>query len=271
MDYSQGNHLHKQQWDYIHHPQDVIGWFEDDEEGEIAWDFFGREYARLFNHVYDNNKESNLFYLEKIRDSDNLDAVKLEYSSFEKYFWNDDDEEFIDSWELGTYDGDKIAISIFDKIKKAQNNEGIESINLTANRIYIGNFSVGDKNYPVATYAPKGAVSDLKKIIVTDSEDLEDEDNINYIYCDETLSKYLIIAFYSEGAAKNDPSLIMQIEKFIGDDTKAKWLKELGILDLDDNKNTILKNEDLFCTICGRDLTITHSRLINIFPGSKLI
>jgi len=34
MDYSQGNHLHKQQWDYIHHPQDVIGWFEDDEEGE---------------------------------------------------------------------------------------------------------------------------------------------------------------------------------------------------------------------------------------------
>jgi len=34
MDYSQGNHLHKQQWDYIHHPQDVIGWFEDDEEVE---------------------------------------------------------------------------------------------------------------------------------------------------------------------------------------------------------------------------------------------
>ncbi len=32
MDYSQGNHLHKQQWDYIHNPEVVIGWFEDDEE-----------------------------------------------------------------------------------------------------------------------------------------------------------------------------------------------------------------------------------------------
>ena len=43
-------------------------------------------------------------------------------------------------------------------------------------------------------------------------------------------AKYLILAFYTEGADKSDPSLIMQIEKFSGDDTKDKWLRYLGIL-----------------------------------------
>ncbi len=63
MDYSQGNHLHKQQWDYIHHPQDMIGWFEDDEEGEYK--FFIDDYSdynisgseKIISYIVENKYE----------------------------------------------------------------------------------------------------------------------------------------------------------------------------------------------------------------------
>jgi len=202
----------------------------DEEEGAYTWQFFSKKYAKLFNHIFDNNKEGNQNYLGKIEQAGSAESINLEYTSNESDSWIASEKSFIDSWNIGTYSGDKIAQSVFDKIQQAGNDEEIASINLSSNRIYIGSFSVEEKNYPVAIYASKGAVSDLKKITVTDSETLEETDRIKYIYCDETFTKYLIIAFFKEGADKSDPSLIMQIEKFAGDDTKDKWLEHLGIL-----------------------------------------
>src|SRR5690606_390651 len=103
-------------------------------------------------------------------------------------------------------------------------------MNLTVNRVYIGSFEVENKVYPTAIYAVKKDLSKLKKIVVSDSEILTDQNKINSVFCDETYIKYLILAFYEENAPSNDPSLIIQIEKFVGDDTKDKWLKYLGIL-----------------------------------------
>ncbi len=35
MDYNGGDELRKYQWDYVHHPESMIGWLQDDEEGAI--------------------------------------------------------------------------------------------------------------------------------------------------------------------------------------------------------------------------------------------
>ena len=215
----------------------LFAWAQGEEEGAYTWTFFGNKFTRLFNHIYDKNNEDNLSYLGKIKGAGTVETIELEYSDSESNKWDKEEKSYIDSWKIGTYDGDKIAKSVFNKIKQAKKDSEIDDINLTANRIYIGNFTIGDKKYPVATYSPKGAVSGLKKITVTDSDVLERTDTIKHIYCDETYTKYLIIAFYKDGAEKSDPSLIMQIEKFVGDDTKDKWLKYLGVLVEEDNES----------------------------------
>ncbi|UII29067.1 fibronectin type III domain-containing protein [Fulvivirga maritima] len=38
MDYPAGKSLRKYQWDYIHNPESMIGWFQDDEESELSSD-----------------------------------------------------------------------------------------------------------------------------------------------------------------------------------------------------------------------------------------
>ena len=275
MDYAGGTDLWKYQWDLIHNPESILfAWTQDEEEGAYTWDFFGEKYARLFNHIYDKNNEDNLAYLEKIKSVGTADALKLDYTESESKKWTKDEKSYIDSWEIGTYDGDKIAISVFDKIKQAIKDGEIEDINLTANRIYIGNFTIGDKKYPVATYAPKGTVKGLKKITVTDSDVLQRTDTIKHIYCDETYTKYLIIAFYKDEAEKTDPSLIMQIEKFFGDDTKDKWLEYLGVLEGEEEGevNPAVGCESGYCcTVCGADLTITKEKLDLIFPTGNNI
>ncbi len=229
MDYGTGTQLRKYQWDLIHNPPIVIGLVEDLDEGAYTWGFFGKKYAHLFNHIYENNKASNLKYLNKIGEATNEDKISLLYSEDESRGWDDDIKSFIDSWDIGTYSGNEIANSILNKIKNAGNNEKIETINLNKNRIYIGKYGIDNRDYPMAIYAFKESLSNLSKIVVDNAEKLTNTENIKSIYCDETYTKYLIIAFYEN---EEEPSLIIQIEKFIGDDTKEKWLKYLGILSL---------------------------------------
>ena len=157
MDYGrpQGTGLWKYEWDAIHDPESILfAWAQDESEGAYSWSFFGEKYARLFNHVYDNNNEDNSNYLNKINDAGSNETIKLEYTESEINKWSKDEKAFIDSWSIGTYDGDKIAKSVFDKIKSAKKDAEIEDINLSANRIYIGSFTIGNKAVTIrpATY-----------------------------------------------------------------------------------------------------------------------
>ena len=141
-------------------------------------------------------------------------------------------------------------------------------MNLTVNRVYLGSFEVENKVYPTAIYAVKKDLSKLKKNVVSDSEILTNQNKINSVFCDETYTKYLILAFYEENALSNDPSLIIQIEKFVGDDTKDKWLKYLGILGTAVEEQ---KSSSYVCEVCGRDLTIDKIKLEEIFPNGQNI
>ncbi len=231
MDYNNGTHLNKYQWIKIHNPKSMIAWTLDDDESELTWTFIDRKHTLLLNHIYENNKIINLAYSNKIQENSNEESINLIYEDEEAEKWSDEEKTWIDQWDIGTYDGDKISESIINKIQSANGGEKIETITLEKDRIYIGKYTIDDKDYPVAIYSKKKTLDNLTKIQITDLDDLTNDENRKHFYCDEGIIKYFIIAFYEEG--NETPSLIMQIEKFNvseWENTKKKWLEYLGIL-----------------------------------------
>ena len=116
-------------------------------------------------------------------------------------------------------------------IKDASKDSKMGKIVLKPKHIYFGMYNIDGVDYPVAIYGDgdQTTMTDaFTKIQVTDSDELTDKENIKHLYCDETYTKYFILAFYEDGKSK--PTMIMQVEKFMGDDSKDKWLKYLNIL-----------------------------------------
>ena len=61
MDYGAGTKLHKYQWDFVHNPKAMLGWFQDDEENadmtlrqDVEWivEIYSPWYSNLFNEAY---------------------------------------------------------------------------------------------------------------------------------------------------------------------------------------------------------------------------
>jgi hypothetical protein len=154
----------------------------------------------------------------------------------------------MDQWKVRVRDANKDISDIIKAIQDAQPDEKIGAILARSKNIYLGKFTYEDIEYPVAIYGngTDTKIEDaLTKIQVSDANVLEDKDSINHIYCDETPIDYMIIGFYEEG--KDDPTLIMQIEKFDISKwqfTKEKWLEYLGILKVDTNNIFELKEDD---------------------------
>lgn len=258
MDYNNGTHLHKYQWDYIHDPQAMIAWVQDDDEAAYTNTPIDENFTILFDHVFKNHRKNNYPYLEKINaelgNTEYEDDFKLIYDS-DTLNWGAGEKAFMDQWKVRVRDASKDISDIIKAIQDAQPNEKIGTILARSKNIYLGKFTYEDIEYPVAIYGNgiDTKIEDaLIKVQVSDADVLEDEDSINHIYCDETPIDYMIIGFYEEG--KDDPTLIMQIEKFDISKwqfTKEKWLEYLGILkvntnttfELKDGENIIEQNE----------------------------
>jgi predicted chitinase len=257
MDYTDGTILVKHQWDAIHDPGLVIGMFERDEEGASIWKgkriLLDEKHTLLLNHVYDNNNTGDLKYLEKIEKSrlenSTLKSLQLDYAGKEETNW-------INQWKLRTETSDEILAKIIKKIQDAKDRDTIKNLSLFEKGIYLGKYTLGDAVYPIAVYSNKAEISNLVKVQVSELADLEKDENKKFIRSEETHFKYLIIAFYEEGAT--EPSLIMQIEKFdISEwqNTKEVWLKFLKIITKKENTNT-------------KKIEITEDQLHNIFPDT---
>ena len=223
------------QWDYIHNPQTMLfAWLKSEKEGELTWTLVDRLHTLLFNHVYDNNHIGSMTYLATIQKaiiSGNNDTIGLSYTADESDNWSKEEKAWIDQWKMRAINSDDVFNDVIKSIKDAGKDEKIAKIVLRPKHIYIGKYKYDGVEYPVAIYGngDKTVMTDaFTKIQVTDADKLEDRENKKHIYCDETFTKYLIIAFYEDG--KTEPSMIMQVEKFVGDDTKDKWLEYLGIL-----------------------------------------
>jgi putative chitinase len=233
--------LNKYQWDLIHYPnKEWFSWLESEEEGEVkgSWTILDNKHTLLFNHVYDNNHEGNLKYIEKIAHS--LTSNPAEESLDLEYTGNEE-KEWISQWKLRTVSSDQLLEKIINKIQKAVNGEKIETLRLKAKGIYLGKFTIDGVEYPMAVYSEEDVIDNITKVEVTEISELDKEENKKHIKAEETFIKYLVIAFYEEN--KSDPVLMLQIEKFDfskAQNTKKKWLEFLGIL-----KEKVEKKEDI--------------------------
>jgi predicted chitinase len=230
MDYPSGTTLNKYQWDLVHDPVRVVGLLEDDEEGamKIDWTLLDKKYTLLLNHVYDKNHLGSLTYMDKIltaRSSNNVEkTMELDYE-------DDEEQEWVKQWKLRTSTSDEILEKIIGKIQSTQKGVKIPKTTLYEKGIYIGTYNYEETEYPIAIYSEKAVISNLVKVQVNEVEELDEAENKRQLKCEETLIKYMILAFYESG--ETAPSLIMQIEKFDFsklENTKEKWLSFLNIL-----------------------------------------
>jgi hypothetical protein len=157
-------------------------------------------------------------YLKAIEDAiakGNDDTLSLAYSEDEAGKWTKEQKQWIDGWKIRAMNSDDVFNDIIKSIKETGKDKKIEKIVLRPKHIYIGKYTYERVDYPVAIYGSGEQTVMTKaftKIQVTDSKELEDKDKKEHIYCDETYTKYLIIAFYEDG--KDNPSMIMQVGLF---------------------------------------------------------
>ena len=225
---------HKYQWDLIHDPESMIAFFQDEEEGEMTFNPINKKYTKLFDHVFKNNRINNLSYITLVNTAAKTgidkEVVDLAYEDNEAKKWSKEEKTWIDSWKVRVMNSEDVFTNVIQAVQDASPNGKIGKIILRPKHIYFGKYKIGDRIYPVAIYGDgEGVVMDdvFTKVQVTDTDMLSDKDLIKHVYCDETHISYLIVAFYEKDA--EEPSMIMQVEKFIGDNSKEKWLEYLGI------------------------------------------
>jgi Fibronectin type III domain len=238
MDYSKGTKLYKYQWDKIRCPDIVIGLLEGDEEAASSWILIDEKHTRLFNHVYDNHKESDHTYLDKVKSLTGTGA-----ESFELSYSDSEDSEWIKSWKIRVTDFKTALTDELDRIKSTKKGEKISQISIRQKHIYLGDFEYEGETYSIAMYG-NGSVQDMLnafiKIEVEKFEDLKKDENKKHIYVEETYTKYFIVALYEEN--RSEPSVIMQLEKVVWGNSLEKWLKFLRILVEVEEEN---ENEDV--------------------------
>jgi len=207
-----------------------FSWLKEEEEAAIggSWTILDNKHTLLFNHVYENNREGNLKYLDKIAQALTQNpqegSIDLDYAETKEREW-------ITQWKLRTASSDQILERIIKKIQKATGGNKIEKLNLKSKGIYIGKYKIDDVEYPIAIYSEKDVIDNLTKVEVTEVSELEKEENKKRIRAEETFIKYMVIAFYEDN--NPEPVLMMQIEKFDISrlqNTKEKWLEFLGIV-----------------------------------------
>ena len=125
MDYSgqEATALNKYQWDLIHNPKRVwFAWLKDEEEVKSIifdgkWTILDNKHTLLFNHVYENNKEGNFKYLDKIAQA--LTKYSLE-ESIDLDYAGEEEKQWISQGKLRTSSLDQIFENIIKKIQTAK-------------------------------------------------------------------------------------------------------------------------------------------------------
>ena len=134
--------LRKYQWDYIHHPESMIGIFQDDAEGAYTWTPVNKQYTLLFNHVYDNNHIGSMSYLKAIEDAiaqGNKDTLSLVYTADQTDKWTKEEKKWIDQWKIRSASSDEVFTDIIKSIKETDKNEKIEKIILRPSIFILAN------------------------------------------------------------------------------------------------------------------------------------
>ncbi|HEY0654200.1 MAG TPA: hypothetical protein VGD65_13770, partial [Chryseosolibacter sp.] len=232
MDYNRGQELKKYQWDYVHDPENMIGWFEDDEEGAMETTLVDDQHTALFDHVYNNNHIGELKYLTDI---ERLLTEDPEKETLDLKYDDDEHKEWVNSWKIRIVNSETVLNNTIKVIQDAKKGEKLGKVYLRPKHIYIAKYKYNNRDYPIAIYnAGTSEVMDkvFTKVEITDIDNLDEEENKKRVYIEETFFSYFIVAFYEDG--KSTPTLMIQVEKFPFSDlmhnSMEEWLKFLKIL-----------------------------------------
>jgi hypothetical protein len=186
---------------------------------------FDRRHELLYNHVYrDNNLDGRDYQVRIGKIFDKSATLPLSYTAKEENEW-------VNSWQVGAYNGLDISRNILEKIQKAAAGERIGSMALRGKTVYVGTLYIDMISYPVAIYSEKDTIANLKKVQVAKLDALRAADNRRRFRYDDSFERYVVLAFYEEGSA--DPALMVQVEKTAERSKRStleEWLKFLGIL-----------------------------------------
>ena len=227
MDYGKGTRLHKYQWDLVHDPKAMLGWFQDEEENALDICFWAKSlltYNSLFGeeHVL----TLNMPMYNEVRD--NFDS-----------YWNQS-EELFKGYRFGNDKEDNLALQsngdwtirnashyrktdstmFVDHAIKAIVNKSEGGVTLHKEGVTLAKIKLEGKNYKLAAYS---TAHNIKPSYIRVGElcDLVDNKNLQ-VYNDDGQS---FIAFLKGGI----PELVIQILTDDEDDVEI-WLKYLGIL-----------------------------------------
>jgi hypothetical protein len=222
MDYAKGKtHLAKWQWDILADPGIAQGVFDSDEDGMVGWIIINKKYTLLFNHLYDKHHSGNWYYSNILQKQSSNSTLNLNYNGEEKVW--------IDEWKL--HSSDQQISDIINTVQNTKKDSIMSFSSLFDKGIFIGKHSIEGTEYPIIVYSRTNTVQNITKVRVLKNSDLDKDEQKRHLLRDETYIKYIVIAFYTNN--ENEPSLILQIEKFDiskTQNTMQVWLEYLGII-----------------------------------------
>jgi hypothetical protein len=184
------------------------------------WIIIDSKHTNLFNYVYDTNLKTY------------NDTATTPYKTDE---WNA-------TWKYGKKKTEDLEKDVIGKIRDTERNKTVSTVTLSDYKIYVGKHKVGDMDYAVAIYSRMGKISNVKKVVVQDLEELKNDSIKEHLYCESTYTKYLVLAFYEEN--ESEPVLMIQaaknkLEVFSSKHLTA-WMEYLGIMV--DSRDIIIDN-----------------------------
>jgi hypothetical protein len=138
---------------------------------------------------------------------------------------------------------EELVDKVINKLRKTGDGNTVDKIILRDYGIYIGKHTVGKQEYPTAIYSRKKDISKIKKVMISELDELKTDSIKKHLYCESTYFKYLILAFYEEG--ETEPSLMIQAAKnsIIPSNTHLEaWMRYIGVMSEPVEQEIILNN-----------------------------
>lgn len=303
MDYPAKTRLDKWQWDHIHNPEKVLGLFEDDEEGALVAGLSNDMVKLLLDGIRDSNlaKEKRFSvntYAGQTSENMNVSIGKDQLS----YLWVKVNNHSInelnripleinpaqrEKTQHTKVDNDshyiKYAFNILDENSNGyninwllNNNNLVEFIIERKDEIIFENYLYSSVNGFILHINEVGISND--EIVVTNGSTLKFSVS-NQSKNDNNVSFRLTAKDENESSGIQIPSTEWYIS------SSGQWQFEIespieGQYTLQSKIGSNIESIEFWvrpmkfeyaCRICGRDLKVTHEKLIKIFPGSSIV
>ncbi|MCQ2375519.1 MAG: DUF5675 family protein, partial [Salinivirgaceae bacterium] len=207
------------------------------DSNDIDIQFESKKMEKLLSKKEDGGNE-NQGGADVVEGSDNTTIdIEEEDNDDELKDLSDDDIKWLSEWKIRANISDQILSGIFQKIRDAAVDENIASITLNPKRVYIRKLQMPDGNeYNIAIYnnTTTKSIGNLKKVVVTDLEQLELSSIKKYLYVDRCKGyDYWLLSFVEGGKSssngKINPSLTIQISGSCTDNAIMSILDYLHI------------------------------------------